>query len=50
MVVRKWEQIPLFDLDPSPVPGVHGDGSEVDSEPALFDLDDAAQKIVKLVA
>ena len=42
MVVRKWEQIPLFDLDPSPVPGVHGDGSEVDSEPALFDLDDAA--------
>lgn len=42
MAVKKWEQIPLFDLDPPPVPEVHGDDSEVDSEPALFDLDDAA--------
>ena len=42
MAVKKWEQIPLFDLDPPPVPEVQGKGSELDSEPALFELDDAA--------
>ncbi|MER2244344.1 MAG: hypothetical protein ABS979_32170, partial [Rhodococcus sp. (in: high G+C Gram-positive bacteria)] len=42
MAVKKWEQIPLFDLDPPPVPEVREDGPELDSEPALFDLDDAA--------
>ncbi len=42
MAVKKWEQIPLFDLDPPPVPEVQGDGPDLDSEPALFELDDAA--------
>ncbi|MBP1054950.1 hypothetical protein J6397_33105, partial [Rhodococcus qingshengii] len=39
--MKKWEQIPLFDLDPPPVPEVHGEGSELDSEPALFGIEDA---------
>ncbi|MDJ0491506.1 hypothetical protein QNA24_34600, partial [Rhodococcus qingshengii] len=42
MAAKKWEQIPMFDLDPPPVPEVQGDGSELDFEPALFALDDAA--------
>lgn len=42
MAVKKWEQMPLFDLDSPPVPEVHGDGPGLDSEPALFDLDAAA--------
>ncbi|OKA07071.1 hypothetical protein BS618_32925, partial [Rhodococcus erythropolis] len=45
MAVKKWEQIPLFDLDPPREPEVQGDGPELDSEPAHFDLDDEAAAV-----